>query len=196
MGDNPIDRAKEALERGDVEGARAQVDRAFAETPDDPEVRELYSSLHLARAIRLAAVAREARRKDIVSRDIPYDEEFQDSPEVARHFEEALAAMDEVLMAVPGHEKAQMTKAAILFRRDREGGRPQALEILQAVAAANPANRQVSLTIRKIERPCPRCSDTGFCPDCRGRGSKRFLGMERTCEACHGQGICLLCGVL
>jgi len=150
VGDNPIDRAKEALERGDVEGARAQVDRAFAETPDDPEVRELYSSLHLARAIRLAAVAREARRKDIVSRDIPYDEEFQDSPEVARHFEEALAAMDEVLMAVPGHEKAQMTKAAILFRRDREGGRPQALEILQAVAAANPANRQVALTIRKI----------------------------------------------
>ena len=196
MGDNPIDRAKEALERGDVEGARAQVDRAFAETPDDPEVRELYSSLHLARAIRLAAVAREARRKDIVSRDIPYDEEFQDSPEVARHFEEALAAMDEVLMAVPGHEKAQMTKAAILFRRDREGGRPQALEILQAVAAANPANRQVALTIRKIERPCPRCSDTGFCPDCRGRGTKRFLRMERTCETCHGQGICLLCGVL
>ena len=196
VGDDAIDRAKEALERGDAEAARAHVDRAFAETPDEPEVRELYASLHLARAIRLAAVAREARRQDIVSRDIPYDEEFQDSPEVAGHFEEALAAVDEVLKAVPGHEKARMTKAAILFRRDRAGGRPQALEILQAVAAANPANRQVSLTIRKIERPCPRCSDTGFCPDCRGRGSKRFLGMERTCEACHGQGICLLCGVL
>ncbi len=196
MSDEFVDAAKKALERGDAEAARSLVDKAFAERSTDAEVRDLYASLHLARAIRLAAAAREARRQDIVRRDIPYDQEFHDSPEVAKAFEVALAAVDDLLAAVPDHEKARMTKASILFRRDRGAGRLQALEILSTIAEAHPTNKQVAFTIRKIERPCPRCSDTGFCPDCRGRGAKRFLGMERRCEACHGQGICLLCGVL
>ncbi len=188
--------AREALERGDADGARALLDRVFAEHPEDPEVRDLYASLHLARSIRLAAAAREARRQDIVRRDIPYDEEFQDGPEVSKAFDEALAVVDRVLEAVPNHEKALMMKASILFRRDRAKGRAEALSILRAVAESHPANRQASFAIKKIERPCPRCSDTGFCPDCRGRGTKRFLGTERTCGSCHGQGICLLCGVV
>lgn|GEM_PF-1896015 len=196
VADDLYERARQALDRGDAEAARALIDDAFAQKPEDADVRELYASLHLARAIRTAAAAREARRQDIVRRDIPYDQEFQDSPEVAKAFEDALAAVDEVLEAAPDHEKARMIKASILFRRDRESGRGQALEILQSIAAAHPTNKQVASTIKKIERPCPRCSDTGFCPSCRGRGSKRLLKMERRCEACHGQGICLFCGVL
>lgn len=196
MAGDLYEQARKALDRGDAEAARAFIDQAFAQTPGDADVRELYASLHLARAIRMAAIARETRRQDVVRRDIPYDQEFQDSPEVARAFGDALAAVDEVLKAAPDHEKARMMKASILFRRDRESGRPQALEILQAIAAAHPASKQVAYTMKKIERPCPRCSDTGFCPSCRGRGSKRLLGMERNCEACHGQGICLFCGIL
>lgn len=188
--------ARQALDRGDAEAARALIDRALEQKPEDADVRELFVSLHLARAIKRAAAAREARRQDIVRRDIPYEQEFQDRPEVAKAFEDALEAVDEVLALAPDHEKARMIRASILFRRDREAGRPQALEILRSIAAAHPANKQVAYTIKKIERPCPRCSDTGFCPNCRGRGSKRFLGMERECEACHGQGICLSCGIL
>jgi tetratricopeptide (TPR) repeat protein len=188
--------AKRALESGDAEKARRLIDAAFAEDPADPNVRELYAALHLARAIRLAAAAREARHRDIVRRKIPYEQEFEDEPEVARIFEDALAAVEDVLRVEPRHEKALTAKASILFRRDREVGRPQALEILRGVAVANPENKQVLFAIRKIERPCPKCSDTGFCPYCRGRGSKRLLGIERKCESCHGQGICLACGVL
>lgn len=191
-----LDAARAALERGEPERARELADRAFAEDPADREVIELYALLHLARAVRLATAAREARRQDIVRRDIPFDEPFEDSPEVAQAFDAAQAAVEEVLKADPRHEKALMTKAALLFRKDRDSGRPAALGILRVLEGANPENRQVALTIRKIEQPCARCSDTGFCPDCRGRGSKRLLGMERRCESCHGQGICLRCGIL
>ncbi len=196
VADDVYEQARQALDRGDAESARTLVDKAFAQKPEDADVRELYTALHLARAIRMAAAAREARRQDIVRRDIPFDQEFQDSEAVAKAFEDALAAVDEVLKAAPDHEKAQMTKASILFRTDRESGRPQALEILHAIVASHPANKQVAYTIQRIGRPCPRCSDTGFCPNCRGRGRKRFLGMERECEACHGQGICPFCGVV
>jgi len=188
--------AKAAMERGDAEAARGLIDRALAERPQDPEIRALYSALHLGRAVRLAAEAREARRRDIVQRDIPYEEEFHDSPEVAKAFDAALEELEAVLRVEPGHEKALMTKALVLFRRDREQGRPRALEILGQVQAANPRNRQVLAAMRKIEKPCPRCGDTGFCSACRARGTRRFLGFERRCDACHGQGICLACGVL
>ena len=129
-------------------------------------------------------------------RNIPYDTEFEDAPEVVKAFASAAAALDEVLAADPMHEKALMMKASLVFRRDRTAGRPAALDILRAIAASNPANRQVLFAIRKIEVPCKRCGDSGFCPRCRGRGSRRILGMESKCEACHGQGICLVCGVL
>ena len=188
--------AKAALERGQAEDARALVDRAYREHPEDPEAREMYTALHLALAIRLSAQAREARRENIVRRNIPYDTEFEDSPEVVKAFASAAAALDEVLAADPMHEKALMMKASLVFRRDRTAGRPAALDILRAIAASNPANRQVLFAIRKIEVPCKRCGDSGFCPRCRGRGSRRILGMESKCEACHGQGICLVCGVL
>ena len=89
-----------------------------------------------------------------------------------------------------------MLKAALLFRRDRESGRPAALAILRGLSAADPSNKQVPFTIRKIERPCERCDDTGFCPHCKGRGQRRFLRMDRKCERCYGRGICPACGVL
>ncbi len=188
--------AREALERGRADEARTLADRAYAATPEDPEARGLYTTLHLALAIRLAAEAREARREDIVRRKIGYDEEFEDGPEVVRAFDAAAAALDEVLAADPKDEKALMMKASLLFRRDRAKGREPALEILRALVAANPANRQVLYALKKIEVPCNRCSDSGFCPRCRGRGARRILGLESKCEACHGQGICLVCGVL
>ena len=187
---------KEALERRQTEEARELVDRARREHPDDPEVREMYAAVHLALAVRLSSRARDLRRQEIVAREIPYDVEFEDSPEVAKAFDEAAAAIEEVLAADPRHEKGLMMKASLAFRRDRVNGRPEALAILEAIAAANPANRQVAYTIKKIATPCARCSDSGFCPRCRGRGSRRRLGMESKCEECHGQGICLVCGVL
>ncbi len=196
MAEDLLGQAKEALERSAPDEARALVDRAYRDHPDDPEVRDMYAALHLATAIRLSSRARELRRQDILARDIPYDVEFEDSPEVAKAFDEAAAAIDEVLAAEPMHEKALMMKASLAFRRNREKGRPEALGILRAVADANPANRQVLYTIKKVETPCPRCSDSGFCPRCRGRGSRRRLGLESKCETCHGQGICLVCGVL
>lgn len=190
------DQARAALDRGDPDAARDRIARAYEANPADPAVRELYVGLLLAHAIRLAAQAREARRADILQRKIGYDEEFHDSPDVARLFDEALAAHDEVLRVDPSHEKARMMKAALLFRRDREAGRAQALEILRAIQAAHPENRQVAFTIRKIETPCRRCSDTGFCPDCIGTGQRRRLGFTSKCGSCHGQGICLVCGVV
>ncbi len=164
--------AKAALERGEFDAAFRLSAEAQAELPEDPEARELYAVIHLAKAIRLSDHAREARRLDLLHREIDYDVEFQDSPEVAR------------------------AKAALVFRRDRESGRPQALEILHALAEADPTNKQIPFTIRKIERPCVRCGDTGFCPHCKGRGQRRVFRMERKCEQCYGRGICPACGVL
>ncbi len=196
MADDVLAAVKEALERSAPDEARERADRAYREHPDDPEVREMYTALHLARASRLASHARNLRRQDIVARRIPYDTEFEDGPQVAKAFDDAAAAIEEVLAADPRHEKALMMKASLAFRRDRETGRPAALAILEGIAAANPANRQVGYAIKKIATPCPRCGDSGFCPRCRGRGSRRRLGIESKCEACHGQGICLVCGVL
>jgi len=191
-----VDEAKAALERGEFDAAFRLSEQAQAEEPEDPAARELYAVIHLARAIRLSDHAREARRQDLLRREIDYDEEFQDSPEVARAYDDATAAIDDVLRVAPDHWKARMLKAALVFRRDRESGRPQALEILQALAAADPTNKQIPFTIRKIERPCVRCSDTGFCSHCKGRGQRRFLRMDRKCEQCYGRGICPACGVL
>lgn len=187
---------RDALERSAPEEARELADRAFRDHPDDPQVRQMYAALHLAQAIRLSSRARELRRQDIVARKIPYDVEFEDSATVAKAFDEAAAAIEDVLRVDPTHEKGLMMKASLAFRRDRAKGRSEALEILQALADAHPANRQVTYAIRKISTPCTRCSDSGFCPRCRGRGSKRRVGIEAKCETCHGQGICLVCGVL
>lgn len=159
-------------------------------------MRDLYAGLHLAQAIRLASDAREARRVEIVRRNIAYDTEFEDDAAVAAAFDRAEAALDEILAVDPKHEKTLMMKASVAFRRDRTAGRPVALEILRGIAAANPSNRQVLYAIRRIEVPCKRCSDSGFCPRCRGRGMRRLLRMESKCEECHGQGICLVCGIL
>ena len=190
------DEAKAALEKGDFDKAMGLVEAALSEQPDDPSARELYAVTHLARAIRLSDKAREARRTDLLRREIGYDQEFQDVPEVARTFDEAIAAIDDVLRVDPAHWKARMLKAALVFRRDRDAGRPEALAILRELAAADPTNKQVPFAIRKIERPCPRCGDTGFCSRCLGRGIRRTLGLERRCEACYGRGICPACGVL
>lgn len=196
MTDDIVAEIRAALEGNRPEEARALVDRAYHDHPDDAALRDIFTGLHLARAIRLSAHARDLRREDIARREIPYDTEFEDSTAVAKAFDEAAAAIEEVLAADPKHEKALMMKAALVFRRDRAKGRPVALEILQSIAASNPANRQVVYTMRKIEVPCKRCGDSGFCQRCRGRGVRRILGMESKCTACHGQGICLLCGIL
>ncbi len=196
MTSTKVDEAKAALERGEFDAAFRLSEEAQAETPEDPAARELYAVIHLARAIRLSDRAREARRQDLLRREIDYDEEFQDSPEVARAYDDAAAAIDDVLRVAPDHWKARMLKATLLFRRDRESGRPQALEILQSLTTADPTNKQIPFTIRKIERPCVRCGDTGFCPHCKGRGQRRFLRMDRKCEQCYGRGICPACGVL
>lgn len=187
---------KAALERSQADEARTLVDRAYLEHPEDAGVREMYAALHLATAIRLSARARELRRQDILSRDIPYDVEFEDGPDVAKAFDEAAAAIDEVLRVDPRHEKALTMKASLVFRRDRTAGRPEALAILEGIAASNPASQQVRYAMKKIATPCTRCGDSGFCPRCRGRGSRRLLGITSKCETCHGQGICLVCGVL
>lgn len=196
MADDWLAQAQAALEEGHADAARELTDRAFQERPDDPQVREMYAALHLAHAIRLSTRARELRREAIVRHNIPYDMEFEDDPEVAQAFDDALSAIEETLKVDPRSEKGLMMKASLLFRRDREKGRPAAVELLKQVAEANPSNRQVLYEIRRIESPCNKCGDSGFCPRCRGRGSRRILRMESKCEACHGQGICLACGIL
>ncbi len=191
-----LEEAKAALERGAFEEALRLIEVANTEDPHDAQTRELYAVTHLAKAIRLSEKARQARQAALERREIEYDQEFEDDPEVSRTFDEALAAIEDVLRVEPTHWKARMLKAALVFRRDRESGRPQALAILQELAAAEPTNKQVPFTIRKIERPCERCGDTGFCPHCKGRGQRRFLRLDRKCERCYGRGICPACGVL
>src|SRR3989442_3276622 len=158
-----VEEANAALDQGEFERGLRLIEEAAAEQPEDPAARELYIVTHLARAIRLSDKAREARRADLLRRKIEYDVEFQDSPGVVESFDQATAAIEDVLRVDPKHWKARMLKAALLFRRDREAGRPAALEILHALAAADPANQQGPLTIRKIGRPCIRCGDTGLC---------------------------------
>ncbi|TLZ92731.1 MAG: tetratricopeptide repeat protein, partial [Methanobacteriota archaeon] len=102
------DEAKAALEKGDFDKAMGLVEAALSEQPDDPSARELYAITHLARAIRLSDKAREARRTDLLRREIDYDQEFHDVPEVARTFDEAIAAIEDVLRVDPAHWKARM----------------------------------------------------------------------------------------
>src|SRR5712691_3051650 len=94
-----VEEAKSALARGEFDRALRLSEEARAEQPDDAEARELFVVTHLATAIRLSEKAREARRQDLLRREIDYEEEFQDSPEVAQSFEQALAAIDNVLAA-------------------------------------------------------------------------------------------------
>src|SRR3989442_8011907 len=161
-----VEEANAALDQGEFERGLRLIEEAEAEQPDDPAARELYVVTHLARAIRLSDKAREARRADLLRRKIEYDVEFQDSPGVVESFDQATAAIEDVLRVDPKHWKAQMLKAALLFRRDRQSGPPAPLEILHRLAAADPTNPQVPFTIRKIQRPCPRFGDTGICSHC------------------------------
>src|SRR5205809_6926918 len=96
------------------------VEAALSEQPDDPSARELYAVTHLARSIRLSDKAREARRTDLLRREIDYDHEFHDVPEVARTFAEAIPASDDVLRVHPAHWKWRLLKAAWVSRRHRE----------------------------------------------------------------------------
>src|SRR5437667_10252369 len=188
-----VEEAKAALDEGEFERGLRLIEEAEAEQPEDPAARELYVVTHLARAIRLSDKAREARRADLLRRKIEYDVEFQDSPGAVESVDQATAAIEDVLRVDPTQWKARMLNAALLFRRDREPVRPAALEILHGLAAADPTNQQVPFTIRKIERPCARCGDTGFCSHCKARGPPTFLGMHRKRERCYGRGLCPGC---
>jgi len=190
------ERSRQAVDAGRFEEAKAAIDEAFAADPGDVPTRELYAGLHLAAAVRAGARARELRRKSIADRGIGYEQEFADTEETRRAFEGALSELDRVLEVDPGNEKALMLKAAALHRFDRAGRRVEATEAVRRILANNPKNQQATLALRKIERVCDRCSDTGFCPHCGGRGSRTFLGVERKCKECWGQGICLRCGLL
>ena len=134
MADDVLAPVKEALERRQTEEARELVDRARREHPDDPEVREMYAAVHLALAVRLSSRARDLRRQEIVAREIPYDVEFEDSPEVAKAFDEAAAAIEEVLAADPRHEKGLMMKASLAFRSPGFGSEPSS----QSTRSARP----------------------------------------------------------
>ncbi len=195
-GKEAYERARAAIDAGRFEEAIAAAKEAFGADPSDAPIRELYVDLHLARGVKLAALARDLRRRDIARREIPVDVEFQDGERVRGEFESALAAFDAVLAADPGNEKALMMKASTLHRFDRAGRREEALALLRRLAEDHPGNRQVQLVIKKVERACPECSDSGFCPYCRGRGARTVLGFRRRCERCWGQGVCLKCGLL
>ena len=195
-GKEAYERARAAIDGGRFEDAIAAVEEAFRLDPDDAPIRELFLGLHLARGVKLAALARGLRRQDIAEREIPVDVEFQDSDRVREAFEQALAAFDAVLAADPGNEKALMMKASALHRFDRAGRREEALRLLRRLAEDHPENHQVRLVMKKVERACPECTDSGFCPHCAGRGTRTVLGFRRKCDRCWGQGVCLKCGVL
>ena len=195
-GREAYERARKAVDAGRFEDAIGASEEAHRLEPDDGPIQELYVGLHLARGVRLSTGARDLRRQDIVARDIPVGEEFQDSDPVKAAFLRALDALDAVLAVDPGNEKALMIKASVLHRFDRAGRREEALALLRRIAEAHPENRQVRLMIRKVERKCEECSDSGFCPHCRGRGTRTVLRIKAKCDRCWGQGICLKCGVL
>jgi len=195
-GREAYERARKAVDAGRFEDAIAASEEAHHLEPEDGPIRELYVGLHLARGVRLSAAARDLRRQEIVARDIPVGEEFQDSEPVRAAFQRALDAFDAVLAVEPENEKALMMKASTLHRFDRAGRREEALGLLRRISEAHPENRQVRLVIRKVERRCEECSDSGFCPHCGGRGTRTVLRIKGKCERCWGQGICLKCGVL
>src|SRR3989442_12349298 len=138
-----VEEAKAVLDQGEFERGLRLIEEAEAEQPDDPAARELYVVTHLARAIRLSDKAREARRADLLRRKIEYDVEFQDSPGVVESFDQATAAIEDVLRVDPKHWKARMLKAAPLLRRDRQSGPPAPLEILHGLAGAAPPDPPV-----------------------------------------------------
>ena len=195
-GAEAYERARKAVDAGRFDEALAAAEEAYRLEPGDGPIRELYSGLNLAHGVKLGALARDLRRQDIVERDIPVDQEFQDSDRVRDAFERALASFDKVLAVEPGNEKALTLKASTLHRFDRAARREEALALLRRIAEARPENRQVKLVIRKVEKACEECSDTGFCPHCAGRGTRTFLGLKRKCARCWGQGVCLRCGIL
>ncbi len=195
-GREAYERARKAVDAGRFEDAIAASEEAHRLEPEDGPIRELYVGLHLACGVRLSAAARDLRRQAIVGRNIPVGEEFQDSDPVKAAFQRALDAFDAVLAVDPQNEKALTMKASTLHRFDRSGRREEALGLLRRISEAHPENRQVRLVIRKVERPCEECSDTGFCPHCGGRGTRTVLRFKGKCERCWGQGICLKCGVL
>lgn len=193
------------LAAGRFPDARKAADDALAAAPDDPRVRALYADVYLAQAVRLAAEAREERRREIDERGRP-GQAFEESDAVKARFREGLAAFDRVLAVNPDHAKALALKAQLLFRIDR-GNRPEALatydravkalEAFVPEGAARDAGRKNLLRDRRrIEQPCAPCQDAGFCPDCGGSGWRSTLGIRRKCEACLGHGTCKRCGVL
>jgi tetratricopeptide (TPR) repeat protein len=195
-GREAYERARKAVDAGQFENAIAASDEAHRLEPEDGPIRELYVGLHLARGVRLSAAARDLRRQAIVERDIPVGDEFQDIEPVKAAFQRALDAFDAVLAVDPENEKALMMKASTLHRFDRAGRREEALGLLRRISEAHPENRQVRLLVRKVERRCEECTDSGFCPHCGGRGTRTVLRFKRKCERCWGQGICLKCGIL
>jgi tetratricopeptide (TPR) repeat protein len=195
-GKEAYERSRKAVDAGRFEEAIASAGEAHRLDPEDGPIRELYVGLHLARGVKLSATARDLRRQAIVERDISVGEEFQDSEPVKAAFQRALDAFDAVLAVEPDNDKALMMKASTLHRFDRAGRREEALGLLRRISDAHPENRQVKLVIRKVERKCEECSDSGFCPHCGGRGTRTRFRIKSKCERCWGQGICLKCGVL
>ncbi len=195
-GREAYERARKAVDTGRFEDAIAASEEAHRLEPEDGPIRELYVGLHLARGVRLSAAARDLRRQAIVERNIPVGEEFQDTDTVKAAFQRALDAFDAVLAVEPDNEKALTMKASTLHRFDRAGRREEALGLLRKISDAHPENRQVRLVIKKVERRCEECSDSGFCPHCAGRGTRTVLRIKGKCERCWGQGICLKCGLL
>lgn len=200
-----VHEAEARLRAGRFEEARAAVDEAHAANPGDARVQELVANVYLAHGIRLAGAARELRRKEIEARGVP-GQPFEDSDNVKMMFRDVLAAFDRVLAVHPNHAKAWSLKAQALFRIDR-ANRTAALAAYGSAAKAIEASvpegtaRQAGLKNllrdrRRIELPCGRCDDTGFCPECGGSGWRTILGFRRKCEACLGHGICKRCGVL
>jgi len=185
--------------------ARATIQEAFDLDPLNDRVREAYQNVYLAHGIRLSGVARELRRQEIDARGRP-GEAFEDSDRVKAVFREVLGAFDKVLAANPDHVKGLSLKAEALFRFDR-ANRPQALAAYDAAIGAlqrsvpagsvrEKGERNLGMGRRRIERPCERCDDTGFCAECGGSGWRTVLGFRKKCEACLGHGVCKRCGVL
>ena len=195
-GREAYERARKAVDAGHFDAALAATEEAFRLEPEDVPIRELHVGLNLARGVKLAAAARDLRRQEVVARDIGVGVEFEDSDRVKAAFGEALDAFEAVLAADPGNEKAMMMKASTLHRFDRATRREEALGLLRLIQEAHPENRQLRLVIKKVEKKCDECSDSGFCPHCGGRGTRTLLGFKRKCDKCWGQGICLRCGVL
>lgn len=198
-----LERARALLQEGTFEEARAVLDEGIAVHGEDARLRDLYEGVHLALGIRLAAEAREMRRREIEARGAP-GEAFEDSEAARASFEDALAAFNRVLAVNPGHVKALTLKAQTMFRLDR-GNRDAALDLYAEAtraldAAGGPereaGRRNLLRDRRQIEMPCEWCDDTGFCTECGGAGWKTTLRIRRKCDACLGHGVCRRCGVL